>query len=55
MFSAPPKKRGLAEGLAEGLVEGQRLVVAEMKKQGLDVQLIAQYTGFTPEEIEHIL
>lgn len=51
---AEGKAEGLAEGKAEGLVEGQRLVVAKMKKQGLDVQLIAQFTGFTPEEIAEI-
>ena len=42
---------GREEGLQEGLLEGKRLVAANLKKQGIDIQTIAECTGLSVEEI----
>ncbi|WP_347145629.1 Rpn family recombination-promoting nuclease/putative transposase [Parabacteroides goldsteinii] len=51
-------RRGLAEGKAEGLAEGkakeQRLIAANLKKQGIDIETIAQCTGLSVEEIDKL-
>ena len=51
-------RRGLAEGKAEGLAEGkakeQRLIAANFKKQGIDIETIAQCTGLSVEEIDNL-
>lgn len=48
-------KQGLEEGLKDGLKEGQeegiRKVAQALKAAGLPVQVIAQTTGLTPDEI----
>ena len=52
------KAEGLAEGKAEGLAEGkakeQRLIAANLKKQGIDIETIAQCTGLSVEEIDKL-
>ena len=52
------KLEGRMEGLAEGRVEGeirkQNEIAANMKKLGLDIQLILEATGLTLEEIEKL-
>lgn len=45
---------GKREGLAEGLAEGQRLIAVNMKKQGINVETIAQCTGLLVEEIDSL-
>lgn len=46
---------GRAEGRAEGIAEGQNLekrqIAANLKKQGLPIEIIANCTGLSPEEI----
>ena len=46
---------GKAEGRAEGIAEGQNLekrqIAANLKKQGLPIEIIANCTGLSPEEI----
>lgn len=42
---------GIAKGEAKGIAKGQRLIAANMKKQGLSIEMIAQYTGMSIEEI----
>ncbi len=46
---------GRAEGIAEGIAEGQnrekRQIAANLKKQGLPIEIIANCTGLSPEEI----
>ena len=46
---------GKAEGRAEGIAEGQNLekrqIAANLKKQGLSIEIIANCTGLSPEEI----
>lgn len=46
--------KGKAEGLAEGEAKAQRLIAANLKKQGIDAATIAQCTNLTIEEIEHL-
>ena len=46
---------GKAEGRAEGIAEGQNLekrqIAANLKKEGLPIEIIANCTGLSPEEI----
>ena len=53
---AQGKAEGLAEGKAEGLAEGKaeasRENAKKMKADGVPVELIAKYTGLSPEEIK---
>ena len=53
---AEGKAEGLAEGKAEGLAEGKaeasRENAKKMKADGVPVELIAKYTGLSPEEIK---
>ena len=52
---AEGKAEGLAEGTAEGKAEGkieeQRFIAANFKKQGINIETIAQCTGLSVEEI----
>ena len=43
--------KGLAEGRAEGLAEGRIETARNMKAKGLPVDLIAECSGLSPEEI----
>ena len=51
---AEGKAEGLAEGKAEGKAEEQRLIAANLKKQGIDIETIAQCTGLAVEEIDKL-
>jgi predicted transposase/invertase (TIGR01784 family) len=51
---AEGKAEGLAEGLAEGKAKEQRLIAANLKKQGIDIETIAQCTGLSVEEIDKL-
>ena len=42
---------GMEKGLAEGKIEEQRLIAANLKKQGINIETIAQCTGLSVEEI----
>lgn len=48
------KEEGLKEGLAKGREEGRLESARNLKKMGVDIQIIAQATGLTPEEIESL-
>ena len=52
---AEGKAEGRAEGRAEGIAEGQNLekrqIAANLKTQGLPIEIIADCTGLSPEEI----
>lgn len=43
---------GIAKGKAEGKAEEQRLIAANLKKQGINPETIAQCTGLSVEEID---
>lgn len=45
-------EKGKAEGLAEGEAKEQRLIAGNLKKQGINLETIAQCTGLSVEEIE---
>ena len=49
------ERRGKAEGIAEGMEKGkaeeQRLIAANLKKQGIPLEIISQCTGLSVEEI----
>ena len=47
-------KIGKAEGLAEGKTEEQRQIAANLKKQGVNIETIAQCTGLSIEEIKEL-
>ena len=46
--------KGLAEGKAEGKAEAQRLIAANLKKQGVNAETIAQCTDMSIEEINKL-
>ena len=48
------RMEGLAEGRVEGEIRKQNEIAANMKKLGLDIQLILEATGLTLEEIEKL-
>ena len=45
-------ERGIEIGKAKGKAEGQRLIAANLKKQGINPETIAQCTGLSVEEID---
>lgn len=45
-------QKGREEGREEGLNEGKRQMAATMKRDGMDFQTIAKYSGLSIEEIE---
>ena len=47
-------KEGIKEGRREGIKEGIYSVASNMKKAGIDIQVIQQATGLTVEEIKQI-
>ena len=47
-------KKGKAEGKLEGKVEEQRLIAAKLKKQGVNIETIAQCTGLSIKEIHEL-
>ena len=46
--------KGLAKGRAEGLAEGRIETARNMKAKGLPVDLIAECSGLSPEEIANL-
>ena len=46
--------KGLAEGLAKGRAEEKALTASNMKKKGLDPELISDITGLTLEQIQSL-
>lgn len=50
--------KGHAEGLAEGLAEGEHRkqidIALQMKKAGLPLEQITQFTGLSVDEINHL-
>jgi len=48
------RKEGRAEGIEEGLEKGMRKAAIELKKNGIDLALIANITGLTVEKIEKL-
>jgi predicted transposase/invertase (TIGR01784 family) len=51
---AEGRAKGLAEGKAEGKAEEKIEIARNMKKKGLDDTLIAETTGLSLEEIDHL-
>jgi predicted transposase/invertase (TIGR01784 family) len=51
---AEGKARGLAEGKAEGKAEAVRQVAANMLRSQFDINLIAQFTGLSVDEIQKL-
>ena len=51
---AKGKAEGRAEGLAKGKAQEQRQIAAKFKKQGVDIETIAQCTGLSVEEISQL-
>ena len=45
-------EKGIEKGKAEGKVEEQRLIAANLKKLGINIETIAQCTGLSVEEIK---
>ena len=47
-------KEGVAEGIAEGLAQGKAEVVIQMLRKQLSLEMIAEVTNFTVEEVMSI-
>ncbi len=47
-------KEGMAEGIAEGLAQGKAEVVIQMLRKQLSLEMIAEVTNFTLEEVKAI-
>ena len=45
---------GLERGLEEGIEKGKAQVAANLKKQGINMETIAQCTGLSMEEISRL-
>ena len=45
-------EKGIEKGIEKGKVEEQRLIAANFKKQGINLETIAQCTGLSVEEIK---
>ena len=48
------RKAGLAEGLAEGAAQKQREIAKNFKQAGIPIEVIAENTGLSCEEIEEL-
>ena len=48
------KREGLSEGISKGRKESQRKIAKKLKNAGLSIELIAENTGLTPEEVEKL-
>ena len=51
---AKGREEGLAKGRAEGLTKGREETARNMKAKGLPVDLIAECSGLSPEEIAQL-
>ena len=49
------RKEGLAEGLKKGREETIRNIVVNLKSAGMSIEIIANVTGLTKEDIEELL
>ena len=47
-------KKGRSEGLVEGAVQEKRAIAKNFKHAGIPVDVIAENTGLTAEEIENL-
>ena len=47
-------KKGMEKGLEKGKTEEQRLIATNLKKQGVNIETIAQCTGLSVEEINEL-
>ena len=47
-------KKGMEKGLEKGKTEEQRLIATKLKKQGVNIETIAQCTGLSVEEINRL-
>ena len=47
-------KEGMAEGIAEGLAQGKAELVIQMLRKQLSLEMIAEVTNFTVEEVKSI-
>ena len=47
-------EQGRSEGLAEGAAQKQREIAKNLKHAGIPVDVIAENTGLTAEEIENL-
>ena len=47
-------KEGMAEGIAEGLAQGKSEVVIQMLRKKLSLEMIAEVTNFTVEDVRKI-
>ena len=47
-------KKGRSEGLVEGAAQKQREIAKNLKHAGIPVDVIAENTGLTAEEIENL-
>jgi predicted transposase/invertase (TIGR01784 family) len=47
-------EQGKQEGLEEGLIKGQYQTATNMKKKGIDLQIISDCTGLALEEVEKL-
>ena len=47
-------EKGKMEGLEKGKVEEQRLIAANLKRQGINIETIAQCTGLSVKEIDEL-
>ena len=48
------EEKGLKKGVKEGKAEEQRLIAANFKKQGVDIETIARCTGLSVKEIDEL-
>jgi len=48
------KAEGLVEGLVEGEVKAANQIALNMMRSGLELGLIAQFIGLTPEQIQKL-
>ena len=48
------EEKGLKKGVKEGKAEEQRLIAANSKKQGVDIETIARCTGLSVKEIDEL-
>jgi predicted transposase/invertase (TIGR01784 family) len=45
---------GILKGIQQGIQERGREIASRMKKSGVPVEQIAEYTGLSPEEISRV-
>ncbi len=48
------REQGRSEGLAEGAAQEKRAIAKNLKHAGIPIEVIAENTGLTAEEIAHL-